>query len=187
MVKVALTLVLAVTALALWAMDQPLWCACGQPSLWSGQVASRHNSQHLADPYTVSHVTHGVLFALALRAIMPAAGLRSTGLVVATALEAGWEILENTDFVIRRYRTATMSLDYFGDSVANAVGDVAAMVAGYVAAVAVPWGVAGALLVALEVGLGVWIRDGLFLNLLMLVWPIDAIKAWQLERTPHVL
>jgi hypothetical protein len=98
---------------------------------------------------------------------------------IAVVVEAAWEIFENTDFVIRRYREATISFDYYGDSVANALGDVLAMAAGYLAAMRlrVAWTVAA--LVALEVGLAFWIRDGLILNVLMLVWPIEAIREWQ--------
>ena len=106
--------ILAVMGVALYAMGQPVWCAGGEPWLWSGEVWSRHNSQHLFDPYTLSHVSHGIVFAVLLRAVLPAPMYRRRGLVVAIALEAAWELLENTDLVIRRYRAATMSLDYFG-------------------------------------------------------------------------
>jgi len=175
-----LAAVLAITALALWVMGQPLWCAGGEPSLWSGNVWSRHNSQHLFDPYTVSHLSHGILFALVLRVWCRGRRRYTIGLVVATVLEAAWEVVENTDVVIRRYRETTMSLDYFGDSVANSLGDVLAMMAGYLAVVSLPTRTALAAFAVLEVALALWIRDGLVLNVLMLVAPIEAIKRWQL-------
>jgi hypothetical protein len=171
---------LATTALALWLMDQPLWCAGGEPWLWSGNVWSRHNSQHLFDPYTVSHLSHGLLLALVLRPWCRGRRAPTLGLVIATALEAAWEVLENTDAIIRRYREATMSLEYFGDSIANVLGDVLAMMLGYLATVPLSTRVALAAFAALEIALALWIRDGLVLNVLMLVVPIDAVKQWQL-------
>lgn len=170
---------LAATALALRAMGRPWWCAGGEPWLWSGEVWSRHNSQHLADPYTVTHLSHGIVFFWALSVVLGARARGSLGVAIGVAIEAAWEILENTDFVIRRYREATISLDYYGDSVANALGDVCAMLVGYVVATRVSLRVSGLLFVALEVALAFWIRDGLVLNVLMLLAPLDAVRVWQ--------
>jgi integral membrane sensor domain MASE1 len=78
-----------------------------------------------------------------------------------------------------------MSLDYFGDSVANSIGDVLAMMAGYLVAERIPPWVAVACFVALELGLALWIRDGVLLNVLMLVAPAEAIKTWQLGGAPR--
>jgi hypothetical protein len=183
-VRSALAIV-AVMGLALYAMGQPLWCAGGEPWLWSSEVWSRHNSQHLFDPYTLSHVSHGLLLAVALRAVLPASRYRAHGFVIAVAFEAAWELLENTDVVIRRYRETTMSLDYFGDSVANSIGDVLAMMAGYLAAARMRTRIAIAAFVALEAGLALWIRDGVLLNVLMLVAPAEAVKTWQLGGAPR--
>jgi hypothetical protein len=177
--------ILAAMALLLYAMGQPLWCAGGEPWLWSSEVWSRHNSQHLLDPYTFSHVSHGLLLAIALRAVLSPAAYRKRGFLIAVALEAAWELLENTDVVIRRYRETTMSLDYFGDSVANSIGDVLAMMVGYLAAERVPARVAVAGVVVLELGLALWIRDGVLLNVLMLVAPAEAVKTWQLGGAPR--
>jgi len=177
--------ILAVMGLALYAMGQPLWCAGGEPWLWSSEVWSRHNSQHLLDPYTFSHVSHGLLLAIVLRAVLSEPAYRRRGFALAVALEAAWELLENTDVVIRRYRETTMSLDYFGDSVANSIGDVLAMMAGYLVAERIPTWAAVASFVALELGLALWIRDGVLLNVLMLVAPAEAIKTWQLGGAPR--
>ena len=177
--------IVAVMGLALHAMGQPLWCAGGEPWIWSSEVWSWHNSQHLFDPYTLSHVSHGLLLAVALRALLPASRYRTRGFVIAVAFEAAWEVLENSDVVIRRYRETTMSLDYFGDSVANSIGDVLAMMAGYLAAARLHTREALAVFIVLEVGLALWIRDGVLLNVLMLVAPAEAVKAWQLGGAPR--
>jgi hypothetical protein len=176
--------IVAVMALALHAMG-PLWCAGGEPWIWSSEVWSRHNSQHLFYPYTLSHVSHGLLLAIALRAVLPAERYRRHGFVIAVAFEAAWELLENTDLVIRRYRETTMSLDYFGDSVANSIGDVLAMMAGYVVAARLRTREALGAFIALELGLALWIRDGVLLNVLMLVAPAEAVKTWQLGGAPR--
>jgi hypothetical protein len=99
--------------------------------------------------------------------------------LIALGLEAGWEVLENTNFVIERYRAATISLHYYGDSVMNSMCDVLTCMAGFLLAAILPTRVSVAAVFLLELGLGLWIRDGLFLNILMLVHPIPAIRFWQ--------
>ena len=172
-------LFLALVAVVLRAMGRPWWCAAGDTSLWSGDVWSRHNSQHLLDPYTFTHVLHG----LALYALVWAVGrgVRPAGRAwIAFVIEAAWEIVENTDTVIARYRAATMSLDYFGDSVANSLGDVTACMAGYYAAGVLPVAVSVATFLFVDAVLLWRIRDSLLLNVLMLVHPVDAVKQWQM-------
>jgi len=176
----ALVLVLGATALVLHAMGRPWWCAAGDLVPWSGDIWSRHNSQHVVDHYSVTHAMHGLLFYGLLWLMLGNVAGTATRAAVALGIETAWEIVENTNAMIERYRAATISLDYYGDSVINSVGDIGSFVLGYVAAAAIPTWVSVASLVAAEALLIVWIRDSLLLNMLMLVHPIEAVKAWQL-------
>ena len=167
------------SGIILFSMGRVPWCECGAWwQLWSGQVLSSHNSQHLTDPYTFSHIIHGLIFYALLWMVgrRYSAGRR---LVVATFLEVGWEILENTNMVIERYRAATMSLNYFGDSVLNSTGDILAMIFGFWLATKLPIRYSIVFIIAVELILAWWIRDNLTLNIIMLIHPIESIKIWQ--------
>ena len=175
----ALIILLGGTALVLHAMGRPWWCRAGDLAPWSGDVWSRHNSQHLADPYTLTHAMHGIIFyGLLWLTLGRVAGPTTRG-GIALGIETTWEIAENTNAMIERYRAATISLDYYGDSILNSVCDILAFVAGYAAAASIPIWVSVASLVAAEALLIVWIRDSLLLNVLMLIHPIESVKAWQ--------
>lgn len=172
--------VIVVAAVILLAMGRVPICKCGYVKAWHGVVASSENSQHLADWYTFSHVIHGFafygLFWLAGRRRGWPVGLR---LVMATVLESGWEILENTPLIINRYRERTIALDYYGDSVVNSVADICAMAAGFVAAWRLPIQLVIALTIVMELGVAWWIRDNLTLNILQLLYPTEAVLRWQ--------
>ncbi len=175
--------IVAAQALALYAMGHPLICKCGYVELWHFDVQSAENSQRLIDWYSPSHLIHGFLFYwllwLASRYVPMSFGVR---LALAVAVEASWEVIENTDFVINHYREATVSLDYYGDSVINSVSDTLVMVLGFFLAWWLRVWLTVSLAIALEVFVGVMIRDNLTLNILMFVWPLNSILHGQQGR-----
>ncbi len=160
-------------------MGRPVSYQNGPVRLWSGDVASDQNSQQIADAYTFTHVIHGALFYGLTHLLMGPAPM-ALRTVVAITLEAAWEALENTDMVVNRYRAATVSLGYYGDSVTNSVADVIACLVGFLLAWKLPRSATFTWVVATEVILALWIRDNLTLNIIMLIYPIEAIQRWQL-------
>jgi dolichol kinase len=168
----------AATALTLHLMGRRLWCECGRPLIWTANVNSEHNSQHIADPYSFSHILHGVIFFAVLRYLLPTVSTRWR-LVIATLIEITWEIVENTPLIINRYRDQTAALGYEGDSIANAVADIACAILGFWLAFRLPWQAALAMVLLFEVVGLLWIRDNLTLNVVMLLYPIDAVREWQ--------
>jgi hypothetical protein len=171
---------IALQILGLALEGHPAICKCGTIKLWEGEVNSAGNSQHLTDWYSFTHVIHGILlyallFLASTRWKMPF-GLR---LALAIGIEAGWEVFENTAFVIARYRAATISLDYYGDSILNSANDTLTMIVGFILASRLPVPATVLLGLALEIFVGWAIRDNLTLNIIMLIHPFEAIKAWQ--------
>ncbi|MFB6262371.1 MAG: DUF2585 family protein [Bradymonadaceae bacterium] len=172
--------ILVLAMVALYSMGRTPWGTAGGPGLWTADPASKLTSQLLTDPYTFTHVNHGLVFFLVLWATTGAWLEVGDRLVVTAVLESCWEIVENTPTVIERFREATIALGYYGDSILNSTGDILACLLGFWIASRLrnKWWVVG-LFVALEVGLALWIRDNMTLNLLMLIHPVPAVRQWQ--------
>lgn len=166
------------TAFQLHNQDRIWWCKFGDYALWSSDAWGRHNSQHLFDPYSLTHLLHGVLYFWLINLIF-----RKTPFVwqftLAIFVECAWEILENTNQIIEHYRTATLALEYYGDSIANSLGDILSSAIGFIIARKLKFPRSIILFLLIEAILLIWIHDSLLLNIVMLIRPIDAVKQWQ--------
>lgn len=169
---------IGLAALVLFLMGRNPICTCGTVKLWVGDPNTADNSQHIADWYTLSHVIHGFLFygLFWLVARRQPLGLRA---LLAILIEAGWEILENSPLIINRYREGTIALGYEGDSILNSVSDILFMLAGFLVASRLPAWATVVLAIVFELAALYAIRDNLTLNVIMLVYPLASIKAWQ--------
>lgn len=172
-------ILIAIAGFLEWRMGRPIKYRNGPVSVWSGNIESDQNSQQITDPYTFTHLIHGAAFyGLTRVALGPASvGLRA---IVAMALESAWEAYENTDTVVERYRAATISLGYYGDSLINSLADIVACGIGFLLAWRLPKAATFGWVIAVEIMLAFWIRDNLTLNIIMLVRPLAIIRRWQM-------
>jgi len=172
-------LTIAVAVVILNWQGRVVWCQIGDYSPWSWDIWSPHTSQHIIDPYSFTHVFHGViefwLIGLIFRKVPMA-----WRLLIAVLIESSWEILENSTFIIQRYRESTISLDYFGDSIINSIADILSCTVGFLIAYKLRFWRSLALFIITEIILILAIRDSLIVNIIMLVYPIEAIKQWQI-------
>lgn len=155
------------------------WCQAGDITPWSWNIWSTHNSQHIIDPYSFTHVLHGVLEFWLIGLVFRRMPL-VWRLALAVLIESSWEVAENSAAVIERYRSATISLDYFGDSIINSIADIACCSLGFLIAYKLRFWRSLALFVITEILLIVFIRDSLIINIIMLLFPIEAIRSWQM-------
>lgn len=179
-------LILSFTALVLMlvvlrAEGRVWWCKLGDYAIYVNEAwNSSHTSQHFLDPYTFTHILHGVMFLWLANLLFSKIGV-AWRFLIAVLAESAWEVLENSAYIIEKYRENTASLDYFGDSIFNSIGDVVACALGFGIAFKLGWWKSLAFFLLTEIVLLLWIRDGLLLNILMLIYPLDAVKNWQLH------
>jgi hypothetical protein len=174
--------IVVVSAIALLRLEGRLWiCSCGQVWLWAGDTKSADNSQHIFDPYSFTHVLHGFVFYALLAVALPRLPVLWR-LALSIAIEAAWEVIENSPAIIDRYRQATLALGYEGDTVVNALADILCCGIGFALARRLGFWRSLAVFILTEVVLIVWIRDSLILNVVMLLYPIEAIKSWQMGQ-----
>ncbi len=174
-------IILLAHAVLLYFMGQPWMYEGGYIKFWHGVVISGENSQHLTDWYTLSHVIHGLLFYAVLSLVFPKLSV-GTRLLMALAIESGWELFENTDMIINRYREQALAQGYFGDSIVNSMGDMLAALGGFLIAWRIPVWSAIVLVILLEAIAIYFIRDSLTFNIIQLIHPIDVIGAWQAAK-----
>jgi uncharacterized protein DUF2585 len=155
------------------------WCQAGDYVPWSWDIWSKHNSQHLVDPYSFTHILHGVLEFWLIGLVFSRLPI-VWRLLIAVLIESCWEVAENSSFVINRYREATISLDYFGDSIINSISDIICCATGFVIAYKLGFWRSLAFFILTEVILIFWIHDSLIINIIMLIYPIESLKHWQM-------
>jgi hypothetical protein len=159
-----------------------LWlCDCGRVLVWASDAWGADNSQHLFDPYSFTHVLHGFIFCGVLAWVLSRVSWQWR-LALAVSIEALWEVVENSAFVIGRYREATLALGYQGDTIINSTGDIFACALGFLLARRLGLRRTLVAFAVTELVLLFWIRDSLLLNVLMLLYPLDAIKDWQMNH-----
>ena len=176
---IAIAFVVVAAVIALNIEGRVWWCRAGDYSPWSWDIWSTHNSQHIVDPYSFTHVLHGILEFWLIGLVFARLPL-AWRLFIAIVIESAWEVAENSNYIIQRYREETISLDYFGDSIINSVADIICCATGFVIAHKLRFWRSLALFLATEAILIVWIRDSLVINIIMLIYPIEAIKHWQM-------
>jgi len=177
------TLILLVVVVLLHAEGRILLCSCGHFAIWTSDACSSQTSQQLFDPYSFTHVLHGFLF-FWLIALLFRRWTLSRQIWLVLLLEGAWEVFENTQFVIDKYRTETAALGYQGDTIVNSLGDLTCALAGFLLArkLGLRWSLL--VFVLVEIVLTFAIHDSLLLQILMLVHPVQAIKLWQMCVQP---
>ncbi|MBI4854832.1 MAG: DUF2585 family protein [Acidobacteria bacterium] len=174
-------LVITITSILLYWQGRSLICTCGKVFLWVGDIWSSDNSQHIFDPYSFTHLLHGFLFSWILILLAKKVPY-NWQIVIVVVLESLWELVENSNFVINRYRENTLALGYQGDTIINSISDIFACSVGFIIAKYLGFKKSFIVFVIIELILLFWIRDNLTLNIIMLIYPIKEIKQWQMGK-----
>ena len=176
----ALSVLLVFTVYFLYSQGRTWICTCGTVKLWAGDIWSMaDNSQHIFDPYSFSHIEHGLLFYWLVAWALPRVRL-AWRFVVAMTIEAGWEMFENSSAMIQRYNETTISKGYAGDTIINSLSDLALCGVGFWIAHYLGFRLSLVLLILIEVVMILWIRDSMLINIIMLLFPIEALRDWQM-------
>ena len=178
-IKAFALLTLAALLAVLLNFGQPFWCACGYFNLWASDIKSSHTSQHFFDAYSFSHLQHGFIFYFILYRFFKLPLNLGYLFAAGILLESGWEVLENTSIIIDRYRSQTIAFNYYGDSIANSFGDVLSCFIGLFTASRLSWQFSLFLCILVELTMLLIIKDCLGLNILMLIYPSNAVRRWQ--------
>jgi len=177
---IAIIVILALQVLVLYMLDHPFSCRCGNVKIWDGAVSGPENSQHIFDWYTFSHITYGfILYFFAWLLRKKFGWTIGTTFLLALLFSAGWEIFENTHYVVSHFQQNTISSEYYGDSIVNSLIDNASVALGFWLAYYIPVSVVIILIIAMEIVAGSAIRDNLFLSAIMFVHPFPALLKWQ--------
>lgn len=167
------------TSVILYFQGRSLICTCGTVFLWVGDIWSSNNSQHLFDPYSFTHLLHGFLFCWFL--LLPKKDISyNWKLLLVVMIESIWEVVENSSFIINRYRQNTLALGYQGDTIINSLSDILMCATGFAIARYLGFKKSLIVFVITEIILLLWIRDNLTLNIIMLLYPLESIKTWQM-------
>ncbi len=178
---IASGLVLVITSIILFVQGRVWWCKIGDYAIWSSDIWGSHNSQHIFDPYTFTHILHGVLYFWIISLIFRKKDF-AWQFLLAITIASGWELLENSSLVINHYRTETLSLDYFGDSIINSIADIFSCGFGFWLTHKIKFWWSLIFFLIVEIFLLLWIKDSLIVNIIMLTYPIEAIKKWQIGQ-----
>jgi hypothetical protein len=173
-----LALILLLHPFIVFLEGQPFWCHCGRPNVLIAAGWSPHTSQHLFDPYSFTHLLHGLLLYFALTCCFPSLQ-KPWPLIITALIEAFWEIAENSPVIVARFRAQTAAAEYTGDSIANSLGDLAACLAGFWLARRLGWRWSIVVFVVTELVLVLTIRDSLLLTVFMLIFPSETLRQWQ--------
>ena len=159
-----------------------VWSDGSWSPLWVPDWYPPRVSQHMFDPHSFIHILHGIIFYLLVGRFIPF----SLGLPLAIILEVSWEYLENTDFWIEM--TSGHSNQEERESIQHVVGAIICCFVGYFFSslflnIGV-WWFSIVWIVSSEVGCLVYMRDNLFLFVMMMIYQVDSIKRWQEEIIP---